>query len=756
MILNQNKISRVFKYCIHTLLLCISLQSCISKNIPNNDSLYTGAKITYTNTDKKQIDKVLKDKIKSLTTPRENTKLLGMPLKLWIYNLANPNSNRGLNKVLKNFGEPPVLTSQVNIKENINTIKIAMENEGFFLNEVEGNLNNNKKTSKALYEIDAKQRWKFDTIEAYNKPESEVQEFINTSLNNTIIETDTYYSLDTLKAERERINLYLKQRGYFYFDPSYIVFYADTNTTKYQVRLQPKIKADVSKIAMQKWYINKIIINTDYKIKKDSEELNSNLYKDYSFNIMDKNPPFYKPQLFINNIFIRPYDLYNYDDHLLSIQRLMEKNIFSFVKVDFKQSSLDQHLDVFFLLNSMKQRFIRIEIGSNIKSNNFLGSGINITHQNRNLFRQGEYLNVSLKTGLDYQISGDKSVIKSNAYNITLSSSLIFPRLVTPFYKVNAKKLISPKTKIGLDASLLNSPNNYRLLSLSLLAGYSFNSLPWFSHTINALDITYVLPQKISPEFQSELDKDPVKKRAFQKQYIVSTNYSVNYQNNTFLIKPIDYKLIGEIDAGGNILGLIFKSYFAQYIKLSTTGITYINLSPALQLANRLIIGYGYSYGNSYSLPYIKQFYVGGPYSIRAFRTRMLGPGAFKPDEPSTFRDEAGDIKLEFNTELRFPIVSMLKGAAFLDIGNIWNLRHNETREGGKFTYKFLNQLAIGTGLGLRIDISLFIIRLDVAFPIRMPWPTKGSNWVINHINPFDSNWRKENLIYNFAIGYPF
>src|SRR5699024_6983736 len=134
----------------------------------------------------------------------------------------------------------------------------------------------------------------------------------------------------------------------------------------------------------------------------------------------------------------------------------------------------------------------------------------------------------------------------------------------------------------------------------------------------------------------------------------------------------------GEIDAGGNILGLIFKSYFAQYIKLSTIGITYIDLSPSLRLANRLAIGYGYSYGNSYSLPYIKQFYVGGPYSVRAFRTRMLGPGSFKPDKPSAFRDEAGDIKLEFNTELRFPLVSILKGATFIDAGNIWNLRHNE------------------------------------------------------------------------------
>lgn len=756
MILKKNKISKVFNYYLYIPLLCISLQACVYKNIPNNDSLYTGAKITYTNTDKKQIDKVLKDKIKSITTPRENTKLLGMPLKLWIYNLANPNSNKGLNKVLKNFGQAPVLASQVNIKKNIDNIKTAMENEGFFLNEVKGNLSTNNKTSKALYTVDAKQRWKFNEITAYDKPQDEVQELINTSLNNTIITNNTYYSLDILKAERERINLYLKQRGYFYFDPGYLVFYADTNAIKYQVVLQPKVKADVSKTAVQKWYINKIIINTDYKIKKDSDELNSSLYKDYSFNIMDKNPPFYKPQLFTDNIFLRPYDLYNYDDHLLSIQRLMEKNIFSFVKVDFKQSSIDRHLDVFFLLNSMKQRFIRIEIGSNIKSNNFLGSGINITHQNRNLFRQGEYLNVSLKTGLDYQISGDRALIKSNAYNITLSSSLIFPRLVTPFYKVNVKKLISPKTKIGLDASLLYSTNNYSLLSLSLLGGYSFNSLPWFSHTLNVLDITYVLPQKISPAFQAELDKDPVKKRAFQKQYIVGTNYNANYQNNTFLIKPIEYKLIGEIDAGGNILGLVFKSYFAQYIKLSTTGITYIDLSPALRLANRLVLGYGYSYGNSYSLPYIKQFYSGGPYSIRAFRTRMLGPGSFKPNVPSTFRDEAGDIKLEFNTELRFPIVSMLKGAAFVDIGNIWNLRHNETREGGKFTYRFLKQLAIGTGLGLRIDINLFIIRLDIAFPIRTPWETNGSNWVINKINPFNSNWRKENLIYNFAIGYPF
>ena len=148
--------------------------------------------------------------------------------------------------------------------------------------------------------------------------------------------------------------------------------------------------------------------------------------------------------------------------------------------------------------------------------------------------------------------------------------------------------------------------------------------------------------------------------------------------------------------------------------------------------ANRTIIGVGIPYGNSVQLPYIKQFFIGGTNSLRGFRSRSVGPGTYRYTDSLDFLpDETGDLKLELSSELRFRINGPLYGALFMDAGNIW-LMNDSTythKPGGEFTSKFLNQLAIDAGIGFRLDITLFVIRLDIAFPLRKPW--EQNPWVV-------------------------
>ena len=144
---------------------------------------------------------------------------------------------------------------------------------------------------------------------------------------------------------------------------------------------------------------------------------------------------------------------------------------------------------------------------------------------------------------------------------------------------------------------------------------------------------------------------------------------------------------------------------------------------------------------------------------MRAFRSRSLGPGTYlaeKNADVGFIPDQSGDIKLEMNTELRFKIIKPVYGAAFVDAGNIWLYNENKYKPGAKFSKDFLNELAVGTGLGLRVDITILVLRLDVAFPLRKPWLPETERWVINDINFGNSTWRKDNLIFNLAIGYPF
>jgi outer membrane protein assembly factor BamA len=212
----------------------------------------------------------------------------------------------------------------------------------------------------------------------------------------------------------------------------------------------------------------------------------------------------------------------------------------------------------------------------------------------------------------------------------------------------------------------------------------------------------------------------------------------------------------------------IFNLPYSQYVKGDIDFRYYWQFDLHNKLAARLIMGVGYAYGNSTTLPYIKQFSIGGSNSIRAFPARSVGPGTYNvrtdPNVTTQFIDQRGDIKLEGNIEYRFDIVKILKGALFLDAGNIWLMKADPINEenggvdrsGGVFHKNtFLNELAVGSGMGLRFDFSFFVLRLDVAFPLRKPYLIDDP-WVVDDIDFGSKTWRKDNLVFNIAIGYPF
>jgi len=156
-------------------------------------------------------------------------------------------------------------------------------------------------------------------------------------------------------------------------------------------------------------------------------------------------------------------------------------------------------------------------------------------------------------------------------------------------------------------------------------------------------------------------------------------------------------------------------------------------------------------------LPYVKQFFSGGSSSIRAFRARSVGPGAYEIPDSLEFQDQGGDLRLEANVEYRFNLVGMFKGGVFFDAGNIWTLKKDPSRPGGEFmASEFLNQLAVGTGVGLRVEADFFVLRFDLGTPLRKPYLPEGDRWVIDEFKPRSRSWRRENLILNIGIGYPF
>ena len=285
------------------------------------------------------------------------------------------------------------------------------------------------------------------------------------------------------------------------------------------------------------------------------------------------------------------------------------------------------------------------------------------------------------------------------------------------------------------------------------------------------VDITYVSPSNVTPEYLADIDKDESLRKVIEKQLIFGPTYQYTYTNTMQKRKKNTFYFNGELDLAGNITGLvtganvrkndtikIFDVPFSQYVKVKADFRHYLKLGKESELASRIIVGAGLPYGNSNVLPTSKQFVVGGTNSIRAFRARSLGPGSYLNTETtnSYLPDQSGDLKLEFSTEYRAKLFSIVRGALFVDAGNIWLLNADPNKPGAEISKDFMKEIAVGAGAGLRFDLSFLILRTDLAFPLRKPYLPEGDRWVIDNINFGSGPWRKDNLILNIAIGYPF
>jgi outer membrane protein assembly factor BamA len=282
--------------------------------------------------------------------------------------------------------------------------------------------------------------------------------------------------------------------------------------------------------------------------------------------------------------------------------------------------------------------------------------------------------------------------------------------------------------------------------------------------------INYVQPANVTPLYEEAITANPTLAKIIEKQFILGSYFVYNFNQLTTNMPTNAFYLNGLLDLSGNIAGLflkenaqtktkdLFGSPIDQYVKTEAEIRYYRKVGMNSVLANRAIFGFGYPYGNSEELPFIKQFFVGGTNSVRAFRARSLGPGRYLPPSNTSgfLPDQSGDIKIELNTEFRAKLYSIIHGAVFIDAGNVWLYRENPLKPGGKFSSNFLSELAVGAGVGIRIDVTFFVLRLDVATPIRKPWLTKGNRWVLDQLQFNNSAWRKQNLVFNLGIGYPF
>lgn len=786
--------SKPLKFLSVAMLCAAILSSCsIKKYIPKDEKLYTGATIKIVSKDKVKKGDMI-DYLDQGLRPIPNKKFAGFRLKLWYYFIAGENPTGKIKKWIKSKGEAPVYLSSVKPTITSSIIDALLFNMGVFNSHTEYEIIASKYKSALIYTSYIHKPYLFsrftsaisedsvttdsadyeDNISYFEKKKA-INDLIVADIQNSLIKAGDIYNLTTLKQERLRIDDMLKNKGYFYFNPDLLVFSADTNAVKNQISLKIKLKETAPENSLTAYKIRHISINQTYSLQDDtvSKDSDTQIFENIDF-VGKPTENDIRPKVLSRSVYLKQNELYTRQNHTITLNRLMSMGNFKFVQVKFQDSdtTANGYLDVSILMTPMPNHTIRAEADLVTKSNSYTGPKLNASVLTRNTFGGAEQLNCSLGGSFEIQLAGKNR--NYYAFSINPQIELVVPRIMAPFYIKPSNSIYVPKTIFTLSYNLLKRIGYYDMNTFQFIYGFKWKSNLKTEFEYNPVNLSYTSIGNKSDLFLAILAANPFLNKSYEEKFIPAGNFAYTYNEQMIEGKKTQYYLNFTAETAGNLFWLVKKIAgetpsatnpsriaglaFSQYAKFSVDGRVYFNSLNKNKLVLRAFAGIAKPFGNADLIPYTKQFFSGGPNSIRAFQINSLGPGTYQQSlDTKNFLQIGGDIKLEMNAEYRFNIYKYFKGALFVDAGNVWLHKSNTSSNGTPFQFStFTNEIAVGTGFGVRMDMSFFIVRLDIATPLRKPWLPEGRRWITDYIKPGNTTWGSNNLMVNFAIGYPF
>ncbi|WP_423056085.1 BamA/TamA family outer membrane protein [Alistipes indistinctus] len=743
-----------------------------TKRLASDEVLYTGVKKITINTDSSgRIAPGIESAVKDPLSVKPNNPLYSpyvrtpFPIGLWAYNHLYTPKTKGFRHWLYNrLAKNPVLISKVQPELRTKLVADILGNYGYFGSEAQYTLlpRKNPKKAKLSYDIHVGKPWFYDSI-AYPRLTGPLGAAFDTLQASSLIRPGAQYNMDTLSAERQRISNILRNAGYYFFRPDYIDYQADTTQRPERVQLRMQVKPTVPEVALRPYTTGSLTVQLQNIRPGIQDTLR---LQDYRLIYQKKLK--IRPKVLSKAITLDSGKLFTVADQNKTLTNLNKLGIFRSVNLSVTPpDSLHGRdtLDVEIAAAFDYPLEAELEMNVTSKSNSLLGPGLSLRINNNNLFRGGEVLSLRLNGSYEWQTgnrnSGGTKASLLNSYEFGLNASLEFPKLIFPgfFSRVTA---YPSRSRIQLGADLLNRPKFFKLISFSTSLSYDWQSSPNSYHSVSILKLTYNQLLHTSAEFDSTLNENPAIALSFRNQFIPAMSYTYTFDKS--YPRNRLYWQSSFTSAGNLLYGImelcgqkgpnkIFNNQFAQFIKATSEVRFYQRIGESASwLAYRFMIGAAHPYANSQVIPYSEQFYIGGANSIRAFTIRSLGPGSYRPpaDNKNGYLDQTGTFKLEANVEFRFKMIGKLNGALFVDAGNIWLLKKDKDRPGAELTWRGLGrEIALGTGFGLRYDISYLVIRADLGIGIHAPYDT-GKHGYYN-IPSF-----KDGLGFHLAIGYPF
>lgn len=755
---------------IPLLLAVLIVGSCSStSSVPEGDQLYIGLKpIEYKEYEKNDHFYSVQEEVEAALATAPNGAFFGssyhrtIPYKLWIWNNFS-NSETKLGKwIAKTFGSAPVLMSWVNPELRTSVAQSVLRNHGYLGGTVSYMVEQQKnpKKAKIAYTVNMNELSTVDTLEYVNFP-SLSDSLIRLHADEARIKPGDPFDVSALDAERSRLSTLFRNNGFYYYQPSYASYLADTLAVPGKVHLRLQLADNIPAAANHKWYIGKMNVNI---MKQSMEQLRDTFtYRRLTLAFNGRKPPI-RARLLLRHLRLLPKQQFSYDAYMESADRLSNSGQYSSVQFAFTPqdtTALCDTLDmtVSCVLNKPYEAYVETNYSNKI--NGRTGPEIVVGFKKKNAFRGGEVIDLNLHGAYEWQTNGQGSDYNSYEYGTDLSVS--FPRMIVPFLKPY-RYYNTPNTTVRASTNVVNRPGYFKMHTASGDWTYKWQPTDRKKHEFSPLTIKYQHLTYATHKFDSIMYANPYLYATMQDIFIPKMIYSFTYTSPKKYRNPIYWNITAS--ESGNILSLgymaagkkwgdegkeMFKNAYAQFFKIESDFTKTWATGLKSQLVGHINVGLVYSYGNMKATPYSEQFYVGGANSIRAFPVRSVGPGSYYTDVARlSYLDQTGDMKFLANLEYRFNLFGNLYGAAFIDAGNVWGLKDDGYRSGARFKLKNIaKEMALGTGVGVRYDLEFLILRLDWGVGLHMPYDTGKSGYY--NIRRF-----KDSHSLHLAVGYPF
>ncbi len=756
------------------LISLLTLVGCSSTSqLPQGEVLYTGLKKieVVPPEGEKRIEPAALTALKEPLEVKPNNAFFSpyirtpFPIGLWVYNHWKPKREKGFGYWLyKKLAKEPILISGVQPAVRANAAADILNEYGYFGSKTSYEVIPNKRNpreAKVRYRVEVAPAFTYSHI-VFPTVSDSITQRIDSLQASSLLRVGGQYNLDSLAAERVRIADTLRNEGYYYFRPDYLDYLADTTLQHQRVSLRMVMKEGLPQQVLRHYKTGDIELAIAAASGKGVWEQDTLPHLALSY----QSPLTIKKEILERCVTLRegaPYSLAIQRETVNNLNRL---GVFRYVELEATPTDSTSRSDTL----AVKIRAdiappLEAQFGVDVssKSNSFLGPGMDFTLTANNPFGGAEVLSVKLDAAYEWQ-TGDKSEGSGsllNSYEFGISTSLMLPRLLVPRF-IDYSYKYPAKTTIDVGIDMMNRPSYFRIVSFNTSIDYTFRTSERSHHTFTPIKLVYSKLLNTTELFDSAMIENPAIALSFETSFIASMRYSYQYQKS--IGKNVFFWQCSLSEAGNLLVGIanllgksgekqLFGTPISQFVKGENTVKYYAYLGNDSWLASRLIVGAAHAYGNSTVMPYSEQFYIGGASSIRAFTIRSLGPGSYLP--PSTevdgYLDQTGTFKFEVNVEYRFPIAGRLHGATFIDAGNVWLIEADSSREGGELLAKtFLNDIALGTGFGLRYDIGMIVLRGDLGIALHTPYPNANKTTYYN-ISSFGSG-----LAFHLAIGYPF